>query len=51
MYGWIWRHLPGPVWLRLIEALILAVLVVLGLFEFVFPWANETFHLSGDATV
>ncbi|WP_017177830.1 hypothetical protein [Actinomyces timonensis] len=51
MYGWIWRHLPGPVWLRLIEALILAVLVVLGLFEFVFPWANETFHLSGEATV
>jgi len=51
MYGWIWRHLPGPVWLRLIEALILIALVVLGLFEFVFPWANETFHLSGEATV
>lgn len=51
MYGWIWRHLPGPVWLRLIEALILVALVVLGLFEFVFPWANDTFHLSGEATV
>ncbi|GGO94988.1 hypothetical protein [Actinomyces gaoshouyii] len=51
MYGLIWRRLPGPVWLRLIEALVLAALVVLGLFEFVFPWANETFHLSGEATV
>ncbi|VEG28736.1 hypothetical protein [Actinomyces howellii] len=51
MYGWIWRHLPGPTWLRLIESLVLVALVVLGLFEFVFPWANETFHLTGEATV
>lgn len=51
MYGWIWRHLPGPGWLKFFEALILAALVVLGLFEVVFPWANETFNLSGEATV
>ena len=40
MYEFIWRHLPGPTWFRVIEALALTVLVVLGLFEFVFPWAN-----------
>lgn len=51
MYGWIWRHLPGPVWIRAVEALVLTVLVVLGLFEFVFPWAAETFNLTGEATV
>nr|WP_300341248.1 hypothetical protein [Actinomyces sp.] len=51
MYGWIWRHLPGPVWLRLFEALILIAAVVLLLFQVVFPWANETWHLSGNATV
>ena len=51
MYEFIWRHLPGPTWFRVIEALALTVLVVLGLFEFVFPWANATFHQSGDATV
>lgn len=51
MYGFIWRHLPGPTWLKTIEALILAAAVVLLLFEVVFPWANETFHLSGEATV
>ncbi|WP_181574889.1 MULTISPECIES: hypothetical protein [unclassified Actinomyces] len=51
MYGWIWRHLPGPVWLRALEALILAAAVVLFLFEVVFPWANEVWNLSGEATV
>ena len=28
MYGFIWRHLPGPAWLRAIEALILIAGVV-----------------------
>ena len=39
MYGWIWRHLPGPTWLRVIEAAVLIGLVVVALFEWVFPWA------------
>lgn len=51
MYGWIWRHLPGPTWLKAIEALLLAAGAVLLLFEVVFPWANEAFNLSGEATV
>lgn len=51
MYGWIWRHLPGPTWLRAIEALVLVAAVVLLLFEVVFPWADATFDLSGRATV
>lgn len=51
MYGWIWRHLPGPTWLKVIEALVLAAAVVLLLFEVVFPWANNTWHFTGNATV
>ena len=51
MYGWIWRHLPGPRWLRVLEAAVLAVAVVLLLFEVVFPWASTTFGLSGNANV
>ena len=51
MYGWIWRHLPGPAWFKAIEALALMVLTVLFLFEVVFPWANATWNLSGEATV
>lgn len=41
MYGWIWRHLPGPAWLRALEAALLAVAVVLFLFLVAFPWAEQ----------
>lgn len=37
MYGWIWRHLPGPLVVRLLLALILIVGVVAVLFVWVFP--------------
>ncbi|WP_461171358.1 hypothetical protein [Trueperella pyogenes] len=38
MYGALWRLLPGPTWLKVIESLILILGVVYLLFEFVFPW-------------
>lgn len=50
MYGFIWRHLPGPAWLKAIESLILIAGVVYVLMQYVFPWANATWHLSGNAT-
>ena len=37
MYGAIWRVLPGPTWLKAVEALILALAVVAALFLWVFP--------------
>ncbi|MEU5691087.1 hypothetical protein [Actinosynnema sp. NPDC020468] len=40
MYGWIWRHLPGPVPVRVLEALVLVAGVVALLFFVVFPWAE-----------
>jgi hypothetical protein len=38
MYTWIWRHLPGPVAVKLLETLIIVVAVVALLFFVVFPW-------------
>ncbi len=38
MYGWIWKHLPGPWPLKTVLALALLVAVVLVLFQWVFPW-------------
>ena len=38
MYGWIWKHLPGPWPLKAFLALALLVAVVLVLFQWVFPW-------------
>lgn len=37
MYGWIWRHLPGPVLVRLLLAVVLVLAVVAALFLWVFP--------------
>lgn len=48
MYGWIFRHLPGPTWLKVIWALLLIAGVVYVLFEWVYPWFNSEFF---DTTV
>ena len=37
MYGWIWRHLPGPALVRALLLLVVAAAAVLLLFEVVFP--------------
>jgi hypothetical protein len=38
MYVWIWRHLPGNLYLRLGEAFFLIALVSLLLLFIIFPW-------------
>lgn len=40
MYAWFFRHLPGPLWLRIIQTLLLIALVVLLLMNYVFPWLS-----------
>jgi hypothetical protein len=37
MYGWIWRHLPGPLPVRVLLALLLVCAVVALLFFVIFP--------------
>jgi hypothetical protein len=37
MYGFIWRHLPGPLAVRILLALVLLAGVVAVLFLWVFP--------------
>ena len=50
MYGWIWRHLPGPWPVRALGSLVLAALAVLALFTIVFPWAESALPFL-DVTV
>jgi hypothetical protein len=38
MYGWIWRHLPGPFALKLVTAIVLVLGIVALLMFVVFPW-------------
>ena len=50
MYGWIWRHLPGPTWIRALQAVVLVLAVVALLLFVVFPWVEP--HLPvNDVTV
>lgn len=50
MYGWIWRHLPGPTPVRLLIALVVIAGIVLLLFTVVFPWLEPLLPFT-DVTV
>lgn len=38
MYVWIWRHLPGPLAVKLLQTLLLVLAVSALLLFVVFPW-------------
>ena len=50
MYVWIWRHLPGGVWVRVFLSLLLVAGVMAVLFFFVFPWVEPKLPFN-DVTV
>lgn len=50
MYGWIWRHLPGPLALRVLQALVLVAGVVALLMFVVFPWAEPKLPFNNVTT-
>ena len=41
MYGWLWRRLPGPAWVRVVVLAAAAAAVVVLCFEWVFPAVAE----------
>jgi hypothetical protein len=50
MYGALWRILPGPAWVRILELLVLLAIVLFVLVEWIFPWLG-TFVNVNDVTV
>lgn len=50
MYGWIFRALPGPFWMRVIMSVILVFAAVAVLMVFVFPWISQ-FNPLTDSTI
>ena len=50
MYGWIFRHLPGPLWLRVLTSILLAAGAVFLMVEFLFPWMSQ-FTQFTDSTI
>lgn len=43
MYRWMWMKLPGPVWVKILEAVVMAAILVGVLMGIVFPWVANTF--------
>lgn len=50
MYAFLWRLLPGPLWLRILLVLILIALTLYLMVTFLFPWLGN-FINSYDVTV
>ena len=50
LYGFVWRHLPGPLPVKVLLAVVLVLAVVAALFTWVFP-ALEPYMPGNDITV
>jgi uncharacterized protein YhdP len=50
MYGWIFRQLPGPLWLRIVTSLVLIAAALVLMVQFLFPWVSEYTQLT-DSTI
>jgi hypothetical protein len=50
VYGWIFRHLPGPLWLRTVTALVLVAGVLVLMVQYLFPWMSQ-FTQFTDSTI
>jgi len=50
VYAWLWRKLPGPTPVKVLEALALAAVTVALLFTVVFPWIEPRLPFN-DVTV
>ena len=48
MYAYLWRHLPGPLPIRLVAVLMLLTLAVVLLFAYVFPWLEPLMPFNGN---
>ncbi|NJC24226.1 hypothetical protein BJ994_003302 [Arthrobacter pigmenti] len=50
MYAFLFRHLPGPLWLRIIWSILLITAVLAVLVTLVFPWLSQ-FNPLTDSTI
>jgi hypothetical protein len=50
MYSWIWRHLPGPLAVRVALAVVLAAGVAALLLFVVFPWVEPLLPFNNVTT-
>lgn len=46
IFPWIWKSLPGPVWVRTATLVVATAAVVWVLFEYGFPWFSVQFGIQ-----
>jgi hypothetical protein len=51
MYVWIWRHLPGPLTLKMAQVLFLTAIVCALLLFVIFPWVEPHIPFTRGGTV
>jgi hypothetical protein len=51
MYGWVWRNLPGVVWVKVVWVMVIFSLVVFALFQYVFPAVEPYVPFSGSGSM
>lgn len=51
MYAALWRALPGPLWLRIVLALVLIAAVLAACVLWVFPWVDQLITPEQEVTV
>lgn len=51
MYAWMFRQLPGPLWVRLLISLLLVAGIILILMMYVFPWVSDQLSLWTQSTI
>jgi len=47
MYAALWRRLPGPTAVKVVELLVLLLLALVVLFQWVFPWISPYMPFNG----
>lgn len=50
MYSALWRVLPGPRWLKILEVVAIVIVVLAVCVEWLFPWIAATF-IQSESTV
>jgi len=50
MYSALWRVLPGPRWLKVVEVVVLGLVILSLCVDWVFPWFAENF-IQSESTV
>jgi hypothetical protein len=50
MYGWIWRHIRGPLAVRIAISVVLVLGIVALLFFVVFPWIEPLLPFNNVTT-